>query len=323
MTGIDLFEILRPPLQLNIRFGLLSAKFDRGKYPVVLEKCNIRFRIWIIAQILILILFIRMYLMSLEFYSSMSSILEWLTYISYFILDVIVLAICMIASKYYNGTLIDVINKILSIELDLNRIGVELDYAKLKLNSRCIMIIYILVNIFHLATFSYADYTAAGDISMTLFTTFTLIIVDYTELGRAILFCCMVLVTANLLKNLNQKLDAVSSDQIHLMFKIKTIAIIYEDIFDYFRDFVQTFSMQLLFDFGVAFSVILFQIFDLIILIFKNELAAEHIITLSFAIGHLLNELCLTTLYVVVSERYYSEVSYLVSDILFCGNKNM
>lgn len=198
MTGIDTFEILQPPLVIKIYFGLLSAKFDQTQRPIIFEKSNIRLVIGTIAQTCILVLFTRMYWISLEFYSNLSSILEWLIYTSYFILDVMLVLICIVLSKFYNDTLISVLNKIGDIEQSLKLVGVELDYTELKSNSVRVMFVYIIMNIIHLTTFIYADYTSVGDILVTLYRTFVLILVDYTHIRRATLFCSMVLLTKNI-----------------------------------------------------------------------------------------------------------------------------
>lgn len=316
MTGIDAFEILQPPLVIKIYFGLLSAKFDQTQRPIIFEKSNIRLVIGTIAQTCILVLFTRMYWISLEFYSNLSSILEWLIYTSYFILDVMLVLICIVLSKFYNDTLISVLNKIGDIEQSLKLVGVELDYTELKSNSVRVMFVYIIMNIIHLTTFIYADYTSVGDILVTLYRTFVLILVDYTHIRRATLFCSMVLLTKNILRKLMQRLEVVSSDRTQLSSGISSkgefvqaISVIYEDVFACFRDFIHTLSLQLLFDFGICFNVFLFEVFNLIVLILKNDLDAKYTTTILFAIGHVLNGVCFTVFYVVVSEQYYHEVS--------------
>ncbi|KAK9759196.1 hypothetical protein QE152_g53 [Popillia japonica] len=161
-------------------------------------------------------------------------------------------------------------SKIGMIEQNLKTIGVKLEYIQLKHKSHCVMLIHIVINIFHLVTLAYADYTSVGNvfesICRTLITFYddsaqichvlhfcsvvgnvfesicrTLITFydDSAQICHVLHFCSVAFITGNILKNLKIYLNTIVANSTKDAFDeefMHNIAVIYEDIFDYFRE---------------------------------------------------------------------------------------
>lgn len=203
-------------------------------------------------------------------------------------------------------------NKIGMIEQNLKTIGVKLEYIQLKHKSHCVMLIHIVINIFHLVTLAYADYTSIGNVFESICRTLITFYDDYAQICHVLHFCSVAFITGNILKNLKIYLNSIVANSTKDAFDeefMHNIAVIYEDIFDYFREYISIVSLQLLLEFGTVFTIITFHTFNLLVVLIRGECSIKYIITICFSMFLLLHGFCSVTMYLFASELYRKEVS--------------
>lgn len=321
MVETDVFDVIHPSLLLKKYFGFLSVKFNKNIYPRSLRTSGTHFLCWSIIQVCILGMLIQLYWTSIQSYSDLQSILEWMNYVLYYILDIALLLTSIISSKYFNKDSIRALNKIARVEQNLKLVGIRLDYGQLQSRSYYIILIHILVNIIHLLTLTYADYISVGDMFVSIYRSIITIYVDYAQISQVVHFCSVVLIAKNMVEKLIIHMEEIITAQLESIEGnnpcgkaltknefIQTISVMFEDIFEFLREFVGTLSFQLLFEFGMIFSVITFHTFNLVALILKNKFDDKYITTVWFSICVLLDGIYPLALYIIVSEMYRVKV---------------
>ncbi|KAK9759207.1 hypothetical protein QE152_g54 [Popillia japonica] len=239
----------------------------------------------------------------------MPSILEWMIYVLYYCLDMMLLIISMIISKIYNERLIKILNQISMLDQNLNAVGVKLDYPQIRKSSILALFFMVSINIIHKVTYIYADYTSVKDISASIYRCCLTVYVDYAQISHICLFSCIVLIAKNMLHKLTMRLEILLADQVGN--NHETALKLYNDIFQFVKDFVEMSSLQLLFTFGIIVCIIVFHTFDLVVFAFhadKFDLKL-YMMTILFSLCILLSGVSITGAYIVGSIIYHKQVS--------------
>lgn len=307
----NILDVLKPALLPRKFFGFLSIKFAESvRSKTYLERSNIHFLIWSIAQLFLTIMTAELYWTSFQYYSNLNSILEWMTYLLYYILDYVLFIISIFASKLDNDKMMTILNKMALIEKRLEILGVTLDY-KLKYKIISIVILNVCIDVVHIVTLTYADYHSAKDVYASIYRSCITIYIDSAQITQAVLFVSVVLVVRDMLKKMMEGLDLKCHGHIHSLrsnvaqeYMIQT-ALIYQDIFENFREFLNVLGTQILLEFGVVFFVTIFHIFNLYIWIFHHGLDDKYATAVWFSICALTYALTAIVFYVVVSEAYH------------------
>ncbi|GJQ69114.1 hypothetical protein Trydic_g6277 [Trypoxylus dichotomus] len=328
MVENDIFDILRPALYLRKYFGFLSVKVSKTTRLRFVEKSTIHFGISAIIQACILVLVVELYWRTIQYYSELESILEWMNYVMYYVLDIILLSISIVNGKTYNDRIIKIINRIAAIERDLKSTGIRLDYVHLKTRITTVVIVHVTVNLIHIITLAYMDYLSVGNLFDSCYGACLTLFVDYAQISHVVQFYSVVLISKNLIRKLSYYLEAIVYKQTRKAWEnprnvntfpeeelIQIIPLLYENIFRYFKEFIEIVSFQMLFEFGLIFSIITFHTFNLIVLIFKNTFDMKYIRTVWFSVCLLMDGICTIVLYIIISEMYHKEVAALKETI--------
>lgn len=313
MANHDLFNILKPALLLRKYFGYLSFKLEENNGPRYLKKSNVHFVLWCITQTFLVSLTAKLYWTSIQYYSNLNSVLEWMNYLLYYVLDFALFVHGVFTSKFYNYQVINVLNRMAMVENKLNTFGFTLDHD-LNFKILSIFLFHVTVNVVHLVTLSYADYDSVKDIYETIFRTFITLIVDYAQISQVILFCGVILVTNNILDKLREvvyddldnRYNSTNINQQRFMIEISKA---YQEIFEILREYLQTISCNILLQFAMTFAVIIFHVFNLVMLIFHYDFDVKYMTTVWFSTFLLIDATVTIILYVIMSETYHNKVS--------------
>lgn len=311
---VNIFDVLKPALLPRHFFGFLSIKFGKNRFTKThLERSNTHFIIWSIIQIFLTILITELYWSSIQYYSNLNSILEWMTYILYYILDYVLFIVSVLASKLNNDKIISVLNKLTLIENHLKSIGVKLDYT-LKYKIIFIVIFHVTINFIHILTLTYADYQSAKDVYASLYRSSITIYIDYAQITQVLLFASIVLVIRDMLKKVMEVLELkcrAHCNRVNNPAKefVIQVAVLYQDIFENFREYLQAVYYQILVEFGMVFSITIFHTFNLLMWIFHHRHEEKYTTTVWFSVCVVIDAVLTIGLYIIVSEAYHNEVS--------------